>query len=386
MLDLVINSSIQHTLLLFIPLLFAVILKLSKVRSWSLLAGVLGGVLLGPAVFGSIAPSYWEGLFQGGVSAHVQYEQFVEQQNADFIAAKDRGVNETVLLQLKADQHYDRAQKEQAWVAATWKDQRTLRDYVIVLIILIFLSGTVRGKVRGTAPPMMSLSVGVWAAIIPCGITALLVIWFLDSNVASALAFGACLAAGPWTLTRWEQKAADDSEQGGAALMLRCGHVAWLTASCIALYATWHSLGAMSFVWLLPLLCLPFMWRIPSKQWKLLTLFVDYAAIPSVMATCLVLIHPIEDLALWPIVIVIIFCADARWLGGIIGLGILGGRESGSAMRLATPLVDAGISQLCMAALLFGAGVLTPSFTLAVLLGAVFLDRTASIRMKFAKN
>ena len=98
------------------------------------------------------------------------------------------------------------------------------------------------------------------------------------------------------------------------------------------------------------------------------------------------LIHPIDALSIWPILIVIILCADARWLGGIIGLGILGGRESGNSMRLAIPLVDAGISQLCMAALLFGVGVLPPSFTLAVLLGAIFLDRTATIRMKFAKN
>jgi hypothetical protein len=384
MLDLVINSSIQHTLLLFIPLLFAIILKLSRVRSWSLLAGVISGVLLGPAVFGSVAPSYWEGLFQGGVADHVQYEKEMRQHDADILAAQTLGVSETIILQMKADQQYELSQEREVWDIAKWKDQRTLRVFVIALIILIFLSGTVRSKVQGTAPPMMSLSVGVWAAIIPCSIVAMLALWFLDVGIPTALAFGACLAAGPWTLTRWEQQAADESESGGASLMIRCGRVAWLTAIAIALYATWQSLGAMSLIWLLPLILLPIMWMIPSKQWKWFTLFVDYAAIPSVMATSLVLIHPIEDLAPWPILIVIIFCADARWLGGIIGLGILGGRESGSALRLAIPLVDAGISQLCMAALLFGAGVLTPSLTLAVLLGAVFLDRTASIRMKFA--
>jgi len=386
MLELVIHSSIQHALLLFIPLLFAVILKLFKIRSWSLLGGLLGGVLLGPAVFGAFAPDYWEGIFQGGVPARVQYEQFVQQQEADYLATKERGISEAVLLQMKADQQYERAQEEHAWDVAKWKDQRTLREYVILLIVLIFLSGNLRNKVRGTAPPLMSLSVGVWAALIPCGIVALLSLWFLDSNLSSALAFGACLAAGPWTLARWEQKAADESEQGGASLMLRCGRVAWLVASLIALYAVWEVHGAMALVWLLPLLLLPIMWIIPTKKWKWLTLFVDYGAIPSVMATTLVLIHPIGALSFWPILIVIILCADARWLGGIIGLGILGGRDSGNAMRLAIPLVDAGISQLCMAALLFGVGVLPPSFTLAVLLGAIFLDRTASIRMKFANN
>lgn len=362
--ELVINSSVQHTLLLFIPLICALIFKLMRVRSWSLLGGIVGGILLGPAIFGNMAPEYWEGLFQGGVEAHQAYIESVDGQDA-------KGETDTLF---------------EAWETAKWEDQRTLRNYLIVLISLIFLSGILRSKVRGSAPPLMSLSVGVWAAIVPCAIVTLLALWILGSSLPTALAFGACLAAGPWTLARWEQRAADESEEGGASLMLRCGRVAWLVASLIALYATWQMHGAMAFVWLLPLLLFPFLWVIPAKNWKWFTLFVDYAAIPSVMATTLVLIHPIDALSFWPILIVIILCADARWLGGIIGLGILGGRESGSSMRLAIPLVDAGISQLCMAALLFGVGALPPSFTLAVLLGAVFLDRTATIRMKFATN
>ena len=361
--ELVINSSIQHTLLLFIPLIFAFIFKRANVRSWSLFGGLVGGILLGPAIFGNMAPEYWEGIFQGGVEAHQAYIESVDGQDA----------------KVETDTLFE------AWETAKWEDQRTLRDYVIALVFLILLSGTMRSNVRGNAPPLMSLSVGVWAAIVPCGIVTMLSLWFLDVSLPVAFAFGACLATGPWTFTRWEQRTADESEQGGASLMLRCGRVAWLVASLVALYGAWQVRGAMALVWLLPLLLLPLVWCIPSRSWKWLTLFVDYAAIPSVMATTLVLIHPIDALAIWPIVFVIVLCADARWLGGIIGLGILGGRESENSMRLAIPLVDAGISQLCMASLLFGVGILPASLTLAVLLGAVFLDRTASIRMKFAQ-
>jgi len=103
------------------------------------------------------------------------------------------------------------------------------------------------------------------------------------------------------------------------------------------------------------------------------------------MATALVLINPLEHLQFWPILLVILFCADARWLGGMIGLGILGGRKSGNAMRLAIPLVDAGVSQLCMAALLIGAGALPAPFAIAALLGAIFLEFTAPIRLKMSK-
>ncbi len=135
---------------------------------------------------------------------------------------------------------------------------------------------------------------------------------------------------------------------------------------------------------LLPLLLLPFLWLAPSKQWRWLQVFVDYAAIPSVMATSLVLIDPTENMRFWPILIVILFCADARWLGGMIGLGLLGGRKSGNAMRLAIPLVDSGVSQLCMAALLIGAGALPAPLAIAALIGAIFLEYTAPIRLKMS--
>ena len=259
--ELVINSTVQHTLLLFVPLIFASILKVAKLRSWSMVAGIIGGILLGPAVFGAVAPEYWEGIFQGGTIEKQQYEQFVRQQKADMLAAQQLGADESILLHIQADQHYEQSLKRTLWDEAKWKDQRTLRNYAITLIALIFLSGSVRNRVKGTAPPLMSLSVGVWAAIVPCGIIALIAIWFWDSSVSSALALGACIAAGPWTLARWEQRAADTSEQGGSSLMIRCGRVAWVVASSIAIYATWHLQGAMSLVWLLPLLLLPVLWQ-----------------------------------------------------------------------------------------------------------------------------
>ncbi len=384
--DLVINSTVQHTLLLFVPLFFAYLLKQAKLKSWPLLGGLLAGILLGPAVFGSIVPDYWEGLFQGGIHQKEQFVNLKRQQQSDFLAANKIGTSEAVLLQIKADQQYELKQIEDAWLSAQWSDQRTLRNYAIVLIVLIFLSGNVRTKIPGTAPPLMSLSVGVWAAIVPCGLLSLISMFFWESNTPAMLAFGACLAAGPWAIARWEQRAADDSESGGAALMLRCGRVAWTVATIVAIYATWQLRGVMSLVWLLPLLLLPLCWLFHAKKAKWLHLFVDYGAIPSVVATTLVLIHPIESLSLWPIIVVILISADGRWLGGIIGLGLLGGRSNKDALRLSLPLVDAGVSQLCMAALLFGAGVLPPSYALAAIIGAIFLDRTAMIRMKFATS
>jgi hypothetical protein len=385
MYDLVINSTVQHTLLLFVPLVFAYILKRTQIRGWAMLGGMIGGILLGPAIFGAVAPEYWEGIFQGGTIEHEKIVRLERQQQADILAATTLGVDETSILQIRADHHYALTLLEEEWNTAKWKEQRTLRDYAMLLIALILLSGTMRCKARGTAPPAMSLSVGVWAAIVPSGLAALLLYWLTDLGLMPSLALGACLGAGPWTLAAWEQEAADESEKDGALLMLRCGRIAWLVAGTIAIYVAWQAQGAMSLVWMSPLLLLPCIWLVPSKPWRWLQVFVDYAAIPSVMATAWVLINPLENIHFWPILIVILLCADARWLGGMIGLGLLGGRKGGDAMRLAIPLVDCGVSQLCVAALLICVGALPAPFAVAALIGALFLEYTAPIRIKMSK-
>ena len=382
--DLLINSLVQHALLLFVPLVFAFMLKQTKIRGWAMLGGVIGGILLGPAIFGSVAPTYWEGLFQGGTVAHEKVIQLQRQQETDILAATTLGVDETSILHLRADHHYDLTVLQETWKTAQWEDQRTIRYYLMLLVIVILLSGSMRCKAKGTAPAAMSLSVGVWAALIPSGITTLFLFWVTSMELPAIIALGACLGAGPWTLASWERTAADAAEPSGALLMLRCGRIAWVIAGAIAMYAVWQTQGAMTLVWMLPLLVLPFLWLVPSRDWHWLRIFTDYCAIPSVMAASLVLINPLEHLQFWPILFVILFCADARWLGGIIGLGLLGGRKSIDSMRLAIPLVDAGVSQLCMAALLISAGALPPPFAIAALIGALFLEYTAPIRLRMS--
>jgi len=382
--ELIINSTVQYTLLLLIPLVFALVLKMAKLRGWSMIGGVIGGILLGPAVFGSIAPDYWEGIFRGGELEHTQLVQLERQQHADVIAATSVGSNEIVLKQMQEEHHVNRTAAHNRWEEAKWNDQRTIRDYAIALVVLILLSGSLRCNTKGTSTPMMSLSVGVWAAIVPGGCIAVIAYWLWDTQIIMAIALGACLGVGPWTLTKWEQRTADQSEESGSVLMLRCGRVAWIVASIAGIYAAWHIRGAMALVWLLPLLLVPCIWLIPPKKLRWLSVFVEYAAIPSVMATGLVLINPFESLQFWPILVVILLCADARWLGGMIGLGILGGRTISNAMRLSIPLVDAGVSQLCVAVLLWNVGVLTAPYAVAIIIGALFLELTSPMRFKFA--
>tara|TARA_B100000959_G_scaffold284721_1_gene357143 strand:- start:850 stop:2037 length:1188 start_codon:yes stop_codon:yes gene_type:complete len=384
--ELVINSTTQHTLLLFVPMIIAAVLRIAKIRGSSIIGGVLGGILLGPAMFGSFAPEYWEGIFLGGEHEHKLVAQLEQQQKMDIESITQFGTSDVVIMQFRADQQYELDQAITKWKAAQWRDQRTLRNYVLVLVIIVLLSGSLRRTIKAKSNTATSLTVGVWAALIPGGIIAVASHYLWATGIASSLAMGACLAAGPWTFSRWEQKAADDSEDGGASLMLRCGYVSWTVASIAAFYSAWTVQGAMSLVWLLPLLLLPMYWLLPKRDSHWLQWFADYAAIPSIAATAMVLIHPIGSLSFLPILLVVLISSDGRWLGGMVGLLILGGRTSANAMRITMPLVDAGASQLCMAAMLFGVGVLSEELTLAAISGAIFIELTAPTRRKFATS
>ncbi len=382
--DLVINSTVQNILLLLIPMAFAYLLKKAHIRSWALLGGAIGGILLGPAVLGNVLPKYWEGLFEGGTHQHELYSHVENQQKADLAAAIKLGASENIIMQMRASQQYELQESKILWDTEKWNEQAPLRYYVICLTLLILISGAMRSKAKEKTSAHQALSVGAWAALVPSALSTSVAYWFWGTTTPTALAFGACMGVGPWVFTRWEQQIANTSEQGGASLMLYCGRVAWLVSIAIAIYATWEIHGIVALFYLLPLLVLPGCWFIPAHNIKLLDTFVDHVAIPSLMATTLVLIHPIQSFSIWPMVVVILFCADARWLGGILGLTLLGGRKNGNAMKLALPLVDASISQLCITALLFITGVLTPTMALALLFGAIFLDQTARTRMKFA--
>ena len=166
--------------------------------------------------------------------------------------------------------------------------------------------------------------------------------------------------------------------------MLHCGWVAWIVAGIAAIYSAWTLQGIMSLVWLLPLLVIPLCWIFPRKNVAWLNWFTDHAAIPSIVATTFVLIHPIGAFSFWLTLLVLLISGDGRWLGGMIGLGVQGGRSCASIMKLTIPLVDAGVSQICIAALLFGVGVLNEECTVAVIIGAIFLELSAPIRRKFA--
>ena len=383
--DLVINSSIQHTLLILVPLLFTVVLKMARLRGWSMFGGVLGGILLGPAVLGSISPEHWETLFQGGGVQRMEMVQLQRQQEADLIAATTMGADEALVLQMRADHQFQLSLAQEEVAASIWTDQRSLRNYGMALIVLILFSGSLRCRARGNGTredvPLgrrMGSDRTLRAPYIDC-IDILGYRWN-EHNCIVCLALQ--LAHGRSAVGNNEQQIC--RKMGVQLLMLRCGRVAWIAAASLAVYATWQVQGIMSLVWMLPLLLLPISWAITPTRLKWLTLFVDYVAIPSIMTVSIVLIDPLYSLQFWPILVVILLCADSRWLGGMIGLCILGDRKSIHSMRLSIPLVDAGVSQLCMATLLFCAGVLPAPLTLAALVGALFLEITAPIRFTFA--
>lgn len=381
-----VQHGIQLGLLLAVPCLLAFVLHRSNIRAWSVLGGAVGGLLLSSLVLGAVAPSFWSDIFEGASSERVTYVALQHQQQIDRAAATVLGIPE---LELKALAHSqaELLQREMTLVNdAIWQNNAVTRIFCMLLIVFILAGGAMRRHATGNPLHFSMLSVGVWSAIIPGGLLAALSYWLWGTSVTTSLAFGATLAAGPWTLQAWERTSADNSALHGASYMLQCGRVAWIVATSVALFVSWQIHGVMSLVWLAPLLLLPCVWMLPARNWWVLNMFVDYVAIPSVMALSLVSMNIGEEFSFWPTLVVILLCADGRWLGGIIGLGLLGGHSSEKSMKLAIPLVDAGISQMCMVALLSLSGVLPASFALAALVGVVFLECTVATRMKFVEK
>ncbi len=382
--DLFINSSTQHTLLLVVPFVFAALLRWARSPASAMLGGIVGGILLGPAVLGHLDPGMWDRVFNGGTEERAALETTIRRQEADERAAAAVGVDAGVLALMRAE-HATAIEQAKADInAAQWHSQRPLRSYGMTLVALALFVGARRRTSAGTATPGTAASVGIWASLLPGGVVAACAFWFWDASPPVAVAAGACLAAGPWTLATWERATADRAEEGGASLMLRCGRVAWIVASCAAVLAGWRLMGASAIIWLAPLAALPFGWCLAPGRRKWINSAIDWIVIPSMVTCSIVLIDPMDAVRFWPILIILLLSGDGRWLGGMIGLLALGGRDQQRSMALAMPLVDAGVSQVCMVVLLGAIGALTPSLTIAIVFGGLMLEVSAPWRRRFA--
>ena len=82
----------------------------------------------------------------------------------------------------------------------------------------------------------------------------------------------------------------------------------------------------------------------------------------------------------------LLLSGDGRWLGAVIGAVILGGRRGLRTMRLVLGSMAAGPTQLAVTAIAVHTRLIEPSLALALLLGAVLVETTATTRRGVARK
>ena len=172
MLDLIINSSITHSLLLVLPIALAAVLRWARCRGWAVIGGALAGILLGPTVLGRVAPERFERHFIGGVEQRVERDAVARRHGAELLAAASAGVDEAGVAAMHEQHALETADARAAWERATWSFQRPFRNYTAMIIVLVLLGGgRCRVRARLVAGGIAPLSIGAWSALVPVSYT-----------------------------------------------------------------------------------------------------------------------------------------------------------------------------------------------------------------------
>ena len=83
---------------------------------------------------------------------------------------------------------------------------------------------------------------------------------------------------------------------------------------------------------------------------------------------------------LWMLLAVLILSGDGRWLGGVVGALVLGGRRALRTMRLLVGTMACGVTQLSVVALGLVIGLIDEPLGLALIAGALVIDVSGPMR------
>ena len=356
-------------------------------RGWSILAGAIAGVLLGPTLFGRVAPGRYERWFLGGAAERIERDRVIRMHNADLIAAASAESNEAETERLQRAFELELVKVTQHWRDAQWKHQAPLRAITLFVVACALLYGGPHSIARanGRSQFLAPFTIGVWAAALPGGITYAAMVGLFGFSTAQAAATAAIVSVGPWFLTPLDQKAADDAEVGGARMIQSAGRVASIVAILIAAAALWFQRGIEGLLMCVPLLGLPAGWLLHARGHGLKSI-IQFVAIPALTAAITIKIELFEDFAIWPLALLIIIIDDGRWLGALCGAMLLGGRHTLRTMRLVVGIMSAAVTQLAMLALAVHAWAVPMTIVLPVILGSLLIEMTYEMRRKLVQR
>lgn len=408
--DPVTANLIVIAVLMILSIAAAALLRYAGAPGSAVIGGALAGILIGPTLFGRIAPPTYEHLFIGGVEQREQLQQLRARHHADLLAAREVGADAQAIERIRQEHdaelpHYQRALDE-----ARWEHQRPMRMFVAAVVGLVLLLGGIMRIAPDDAPQSWgsAISVGVWAAALPGALAFLAMRWWWEHDLHSSALVAAAVAIGPWVLTSVDRNAADFAELGGSWMVQTAGRVATIIALCVAGWALWFAHGFEHLMWASVLFALPVGWIACHIAPTLAGLGVSkpegdgssdgypgqgrgYMAaqnvlLPVLAACAAVRIEVIEHFAFWPLLVLLLLSGDGRWLGAVTGSLLLGGRSGLRTMRLVLGSMACGPTQLAVLVIALHLWALPDELPLALLIGALVIDATTPARRKIARD
>jgi hypothetical protein len=399
------STAIAWCLLLVLPIICALLLRWARCPGAAVLGGAIAGILMGPAVFGRIAPEAFERAFVGGFEQRQALDSLRRRQGADLLAAEAGGLDEDAIRHFSQRHWEEGIALREKLEAARWAFQRPTRVGVAVVVALTLLGAAflqVRegDRRQGFAAP---LSIGAWASLLPGALAYSAMTWLWRHPPGPALLAAAAVAIGPWALTRVDREAADEAEFGGAHMIQTAGRIASVLAILLAAVSLLIVRGVAGSVWWLALLALPAGWLFPkngtgvvfgaeanrgapSGLRRAAQRTSEFVLLPLLAASVGLRIDIYTHFALWPIVMFVLLSGDGRWLGAFMGAMLPGGRTGMRTMRLVMGSMACGPTQLAVAALAAHTWSLPESIPYALLLGAVYIETSTPLRRIMARR
>ena len=421
----------------------AILLRWARCPSWPMIGGVLAGIVLGPSILGRIAPDRFEQVFLGGIEQRQHVHEL--ERDLDVARSVQAGMSHAEIQSMTEDYRPRIEQAKAELAAARHAHGLPLRIVACIATGLVLLAGasptraascrSLNGRARrpaglrheaghGGAALINAMSIGAWQAALPGAIAFFLCRWW-EFGITESLAAAAAVAIGPWALANHDVEAAEQAEIGGARTIWNAGRLASIIAiglvvAAIVLENSFERCWPMAV-----LLALPIGWwfvlglamlnrtkpddatdrdavtrAAPRSNW--LRLLVDHAALPVAAASAMVGIELFHDLDVWMLAAVLILSGDGRWLGALIGRGVMlmplsskagtearglpGRRRLLRSMRLVLGSIAAGPTQLAVALLALQSGLIGGKVALALVAGAVVIELAAPLRRSMARR
>lgn len=347
-----------------------------------IMGGLLVGVILGPVVFGRIAPDDWIRIVMGGQMERARIHELERDHAAwRFAAATIPLPPEEVAAE--ADRH--RADLEPLEARLQSAESEHARPWAVLSILLAAGAAACgrasRRPLERTPDRDDPIAAGAWAAGFPALATwSVFAVIGRDAFGPEAMFTAAAVAIAGWSIESRDRRIAGEV----AGFLARASSTAIWIACGIAAIAAWKNgvgwgvAGVCALPMFIPLVHQPG-FRRGFRRLR------DDVILPSLAAVCVIRSEFLLDVPWGLTLILVVIAGDGRWLGWYAGLR-LSNAPGEAPLRASLSITDVAGPQLAVAATATALGVIGPGLGFALVIAAAIIDLTSPLRRHLARG